>query len=135
MGYRRLVLQTLQRAARESVSALEIITHDLAVVASFADRVAILYAGRLVEEAAARELVTRPLHPYTKGLLAALPALDRRAARPRGIPGPMPSRVPRTGCAFALRCALRDDVCEASEPAIAEREPGHRVACWHPAVG
>jgi peptide/nickel transport system ATP-binding protein len=123
------VLQTLRSVGFEKAGALELITHDLAVLASFADRIAIMYAGRVVEEAPTGELITRPLHPYTRTLLSAAPALERRAVRPLATAPATIRSAAGIGCSYAPRCACRTDRCVA-EPDVVERAPGHRVACW-----
>ncbi|MBB6468130.1 ABC transporter ATP-binding protein [Aminobacter carboxidus] len=110
------------------------ITHDLALIAGLVDRVAVLYAGTVVEDAPVGELFARPTHPYTRGLLASIPKLsDERASRLSSIGGtpPEPGRRPK-GCPFAPRCALAEAVCHERVPAL---EPvvgsnGHRVACF-----
>ena len=110
------------------------ITHDLALIAGLVDRVAVLYAGTVVEDAPVSELFARPTHPYTRGLLASIPKLsDERASRLSSIGGtpPEPGRRPK-GCPFAPRCALAESVCHERVPVL---EPvagtsGHRVACF-----
>ena len=127
------VLETIRSlAAKHGVAALYV-THDLAVVASLADRVAVMYAGRIVEQGATAEIFTRPAHPYTRYLVAAAPEMgsDRQMV---GLGGraPSPGRRP-VGCAFALRCELATEECAVAFPA--EREVGirqsHRVRCVH----
>ncbi len=123
------VLQTLRSVGLGSAGALELITHDLAILESFADRIAIMYAGRVVEEAPAGELVARPLHPYTRNLLSAA-AFERRAVRPLTTAPAAGCVAPGAGCSYAPRCARRIDACSAAVPDVVERAPGHRVACW-----
>jgi oligopeptide/dipeptide ABC transporter ATP-binding protein len=124
------VLETLRRIGLESAGALELIAHDLAVLESFADRIAIMHAGRIVEEAPAGELIARPLHPYTKDLLAAAPSFERRAVRPTTGAAPTACVAPGVGCSYGPRCARRADRCGVAEPDVVEPTPGHRVACW-----
>ena len=118
-------------------SAIMLITHDLGVVAEMAERVVVMYAGRKVEEAGVRGLFARPLHPYTRGLLGAVPRLGSSldpGASPRltEIPGQVPSlRKAIVGCAFAPRCPLVTDLCRAVTPACVEKQPGHLAACHH----
>ena len=118
-------------------SAIMLITHDLGVVAEMAQRVVVMYAGRKVEEATARELFANPQHPYTRGLLGAVPRLGSSlstAARSKlaEIPGLVPSlRKPITGCAFAGRCGSATDVCRSIAPAVEQKRPGHSVACHY----
>jgi len=109
--------------------AVLLITHDLGVVAEQADRVAIMYAGRIVEDATVDELFARPLHPYTQALLRSMPVLGARQDRLETIPGQVPSltRLP-SGCAFRDRCPLQIDECAAAVPPLEERS-GHLVAC------
>ncbi len=113
-------------------AAVIMISHDLGVVADIADEVAVMYSGRIVEQAAKREIFDGPQHPYTWGLLASIPRLDRpRPRRLTPIPGLPPAPVAdATGCRFAPRCAHAFDRCEA-EPAL-ERRGGHRDRCWLP---
>jgi peptide/nickel transport system ATP-binding protein len=125
----------LMRDIRERLgTAILLITHDLGVVADVADRVMVMYAGRLVEQAAADELFAHPQHPYTTGLLAALPRSGRRSADEplQEIPGVVPSlaQLP-DACAFAPRCPRADEECEQVPPLESVRTE-HRVACFHP---
>ncbi|MDR3471663.1 MAG: ABC transporter ATP-binding protein [Devosia sp.] len=115
-------------------SALILITHDLGVVAEIADRVVVMYAGRRVEEASVYELFDHPVHPYTLGLLGAIPrSLPGRptAARLVDITGtvPAPWDLPK-GCAFAPRCPGASARCLAERPPFEEKRPGHFAACW-----
>jgi oligopeptide/dipeptide ABC transporter ATP-binding protein len=121
-----------EQQARRGLSLL-LITHDLAVAARSASRVAVMYAGRLVEEAPARELFASPLHPYTQGLLAAMPGGAPRS-RLAAIEGtvPTPGRV-GPGCAFAPRCRLRVPACDTVVPPVSTPAPARRVRCHlHP---
>ncbi len=110
--------------------ALLIITHNMGVVAETADRVLVMYAGRVVEEAPVGRLFAQPSHPYTQGLLACVPTLEQSRARLAAIPGtlPEPGRRP-PGCRFAPRCGYAIPACEAGLPALQSMEPGHRAAC------
>ncbi len=110
--------------------ALLIITHNMGVVAETADRVLVMYAGRVVEEAPVGRLFAQPSHPYTQGLLACVPTLEQSRARLAAIPGtlPEPGRRP-PGCRFAPRCDHAIAACEAALPALQPMEPGHRAAC------
>ena len=118
-------------------SAIMLITHDLGVVAEMAERVVVMYAGRKVEEAPVRDLFARPLHPYTRGLLGAVPRLGSTldpGANPRltEIRGQVPSlRKPIVGCAFAARCPLVTDLCRTVAPACVEKRAGHFAACHY----
>lgn len=108
------------------------ITHDLGVVAGLADRVIVMYAGFIVEEASVDELYASPIHPYTQALLEALPRVDkRRGQRLRSIPGAPPSLlVEPKGCPFAPRCAQTMDRCLLENPVLTLVKPGHKAACW-----
>jgi peptide/nickel transport system ATP-binding protein len=126
------VLALLARRQAETGAAVILITHDLGVVAEMADRVAVMYAGRVVETAAVREIFARPKHPYTTALLNSLPRVDSSAHRLTPIPGqpPNPAALP-AGCPFQPRCALGHGraVCIAEEPALIEVGDGRRSAC------
>jgi peptide/nickel transport system ATP-binding protein len=115
-------------------AAIIVITHDLGVVAETAERVIVMYAGRKVEEAKVTDLFRAPRHPYTQGLLAAVPklgaSLSRTEAKLAEIPGVVPSLKDRiAGCVFATRCAVARDVCRQVAPALEEKATGHVVAC------
>jgi oligopeptide/dipeptide ABC transporter ATP-binding protein len=113
--------------------AMLIITHNLGVVARYADRVNVMYAGRIIERGTARDLYGDPRHPYTLGLLRSVPRLDEpRRARLAPIEGQPPdlTRLP-PGCAFAPRCAFRVERCTHEAPTLEPVEgPGHVSACW-----
>ena len=116
-------------------TAILLISHDMGLVAETCDRVAVMYAGRIVEEAGVGEIFAQPRHPYTAGLLASVPRLRTTRGEPRtgvlpAIPGvvPSPARLP-AGCAFAPRCANALAACRESVPALREIAPGHRVSC------
>jgi oligopeptide transport system ATP-binding protein len=109
------------------------ITHDLGVVAGLADRVIVMYAGYIVEEAGVDSLYHDPRHPYTQALLAALPRADRRRGdrRLKSIPGAPPSLLVKPqGCPFAPRCEYVVERCWSENPPLAPVVPGHRIACW-----
>jgi len=109
-----------------------IITHDLGVIAEIADRVAIMYAGDVVEYTDIKTLFTNYKHPYTYGLINCVPQIDQEVNRLITIPGIVPSyyNLPR-GCRYSTRCPLADDDCFVQKPEIEEVEKGHRVRCWH----
>jgi peptide/nickel transport system ATP-binding protein len=125
------ILYEMQRLVRETGAALLWITHDLAVVAGLADRVAVMYAGRIVEQGGAAEVLDAPLHPYTRGLLDSVPAANAAGERLRQIPGMTPSlaHLP-PGCAFRERCSHADGACS-SVPEITLRA-ARQVRCHHP---
>ena len=130
------ILALLDKLRREIGMAVLFITHDLGVVAEIADRVVVMYAGRVVEEGDVRALFRAPRHPYTRGLLGCLPrrALDDEAASTRrrlnAIPGQVASPLdPLPGCAFAPRCALAAAECTAAMPPLADLPAGQRSRC------
>ena len=116
-------------------SAIVLITHDLGVVAEMAQRVVVMYAGRKVEEGSVEEIFAHPLHPYTRGLLGAVPILGTSLqttgrSKLTEIPGQVPSlRSKIVGCAFAGRCAMAIDACRTIAPAVEQKRPGHFAAC------
>jgi len=126
----------LMRGLREHFgTAVILITHDLGVIAEMADRVAVMYAGRVVEESAVIPLFDSPLHPYTQGLIGSIPVLGRMSERLDVIPGSVPNLVNLPpGCRFAPRCRSREryglSICEQLEPELVELQPGHSVRCW-----
>jgi oligopeptide/dipeptide ABC transporter ATP-binding protein len=122
------ILELLAQLRRELGLALLFITHDLGVVAQVADRIAVTYAGRIVEVGPAREVLRRPRHPYTEGLLRASPQLVRHKLEP--IPGTMPSLTALPpGCAFEPRCPVRIAKCAAAMPDLRAAGPEHRARC------
>jgi len=125
------ILDTIRRLCRGYGTAAVYVSHDLAMVSQLADRVVVLYAGRIVESAPAARLFAMPAHPYTKGLLAAIPDLARTCA-PQPIPGHAPGPGARgQGCAFAPRCSWRAAAC-AQEPVLRDLDGERRVACLRP---
>jgi peptide/nickel transport system ATP-binding protein len=124
------VLRLLRELQRESNAGVLLITHNLGVVAQVADRVAVMYAGRTVEHAAVRDLFRKPLHPYTQGLLRAMP-VPGSTGRLVEIPGSVPDPRHRpAGCAFNDRCPRAIDLCREARPDMVELAPGHSVACF-----
>ncbi len=126
------ILELMKSLSRRLGVAMLIITHNLGVVARYADRVNVMYAGKIVERATARELYANPRHPYTLGLLRSVPRLDEpRRARLQPIPGQPPdlSRLP-VGCSFAPRCAYAVDRCREQQPPLEEVADAHVSACW-----
>jgi peptide/nickel transport system ATP-binding protein len=126
------ILAEVQALCAQSGTALIWITHDLAVVSGLADRIAVMYAGRIVEEGPVEAVLARPLHPYTRGLMGSAPTRHQRGAPLVQIPGapPSPANLP-PGCAFAPRCARADAACETA-PAMVAYPPGRATRCWHP---
>ncbi len=126
------VLEILARLSRELGTAIVIITHNLGVVARYADRVNVMYAGRIVETAAATTLYEQPRHPYTVGLLRSVPRLDQtRKTKLEVIEGVPPDliNIPQ-GCSFYPRCTFRTDQCKEEAPQLMQVEEKHQAACW-----
>ncbi|WP_426420645.1 ABC transporter ATP-binding protein [Bradyrhizobium genosp. A] len=125
----RLIIDLKERMG----TAVMFITHDLGVVAETCQRVIVMYAGRIVEQATVFDLFARPTHPYTQGLMRSAP--DPRHGRRRRlpeIPGIVPSlRAPIVGCSFAPRCPFATDICREQTPTMRDVGPGHAAACWH----
>jgi peptide/nickel transport system ATP-binding protein len=131
------ILDLMLELKERTGTAIVLITHDLGVVAETAERVVVMYAGRKVEEAPVDALFERPLHPYTRGLMAAIPRLDVDAEsggrRPRlqEIPGLVPRLTrPIPGCSFASRCSLATDRCRTEMPPVVDAGGGHTALCW-----
>jgi oligopeptide/dipeptide ABC transporter ATP-binding protein len=131
------ILQLMLELKERFGTAIVLITHDLGVIAETAQRVVVMYAGRKVEEAPVKELFRNPRHPYTRGLMASVPRLERAAeagARPRlaEIPGMVPSlkEMPQ-GCTFAERCSFASEVCRKAYPPLEQKAAGHLAACWN----
>jgi peptide/nickel transport system ATP-binding protein len=126
------ILDLLRRLQQETGMALVLISHDLGVVAEMCRRVCVMYAGRIVEQAPGDELFANPRHPYTRGLLAALPDMVGPRRRLEAIPGgvPEPWNMP-PGCAFAPRCGRATAACDTGMPGFVTVGPGHEAACIH----
>ncbi|MCV3273337.1 ABC transporter ATP-binding protein [Roseobacter sinensis] len=124
------ILDLMRSLSQESGTALIMITHDLGVVAEMADKVAVMYAGRVAEAGSAQQIFDDPQHPYTLGLMSSMPSLGGSRERLVTIPGSVPSPIdmPR-GCRFAARCPFVGDDC-AEAPAAREISSGHSVSCW-----
>jgi peptide/nickel transport system ATP-binding protein len=130
------ILELMRNLRDDTGATIMLITHDMGVVAEMADRVIVMYAGRKAEEGGVREVFRHPRHPYTRGLLGALPKLGH--AGPVGsenlneIPGIVPALTDLPpGCRFAARCALATDECVQKSPPFEAKAPGHMAACWH----
>ncbi|MGH8904173.1 MAG: ABC transporter ATP-binding protein [Egibacteraceae bacterium] len=132
------VMELLRELQAQTGMGLILITHDLGVVADVADRVAVMYAGRIVETGPVRAIYHNPAHPYTQGLMASIPRLDQKGERLEPIKGSPPSlmRIP-SGCAFHPRCPYAREVCVTDWPPLHEVEPGRRSAChyWQEVIG
>ncbi|MEA3511428.1 MAG: ABC transporter ATP-binding protein, partial [Actinomycetota bacterium] len=129
------ILDLIRDLQETSATAVLLITHDLGVVAEMADRVAVMYAGEIVEQTDVRTIFKSPLHPYTRGLIGSIPVLGAPVETLDTIPGIVPSLIDLPpGCRFADRCAARVendlDICLEEEPRLIERTPGHEVRCW-----
>jgi peptide/nickel transport system ATP-binding protein len=126
------ILYLAQELCRKTGTAVVWITHDLAVVSALADRIAVMYAGRIVEQGRADDVLSRPLHPYTKGLMSSVPSHNQRRTRLAQIPGMMPSllNLPK-GCSFRTRCSYASGAC-LEEPPVSTPLPGRQVCCFHP---
>ena len=123
------ILRLLKELKEQIDASVILITHDLAVVAELCDRAAVMYAGNIVEVAEVTELFANPLHPYTKGLLEAIPRPDAKAEL-KSISGSVPDLIfPPTGCRFHPRCPFAFERCPKVDPPLVEVSPGHKVAC------
>ncbi len=125
------ILRLLRQMRRELGTSILLITHDLGVVAQLCDRVAVMYAGSIVEQARVGDVFKNPQHPYTRGLWGAIPLIDQEKPRLAVIPGTVPdlSQLPE-GCKFNPRCAQAFGRCRAERPEMLEVAPGHQVACF-----
>ncbi|MEB8341975.1 ABC transporter ATP-binding protein [Streptomyces endophyticus] len=128
------ILSLVTRLNEETGTALVLITHNMGVVARTCERVLVMYGGSVVEDGPTARVLTRPRHPYTGGLLAAVPRLSSPSGtRLTGIPGAPPDlSLPLAGCAFAARCGFADAECGTGRPVLGDSEGGHLVACRHP---
>jgi peptide/nickel transport system ATP-binding protein len=128
------ILDLLNELKAKLGMAVMLITHDMGVIAETAQRVVVMYAARVAEEAPVRQLFKEPLHPYTQGLLRSIPRIDLAATkkvRLEAIPGVVPSLIDvPVGCRFAARCPHVKPVCTEKDPVLKEVSPGHKVACW-----
>ena len=127
------IVELVKKLQADLGTAVIWISHDLGVVARLADRVAVMYAGHIVEQAPVDELYARPAHPYTIGLLGSLPRLDAGGKKRLQAIGGLPPILlgDLRGCPFVPRCRFATDRCREQNPALAEVAPGHSVACWH----
>ena len=125
------ILDLIRRLQKELGMGVVMITHDLGVVAESCDRVAVMYAGRKVEEADVIDLFDRPRHPYTRALMASMPSMNTSSQRLAEIPGLVPSpQEPRRGCAFAARCSHANARCHSEIPRLTRHGSDHVVACF-----
>jgi peptide/nickel transport system ATP-binding protein len=127
------IIQELKRIKRESNKAMIVVSHDIGVVSQLAERVAVLYAGRIMEIGNTWDVYQRPLNPYTLALMRSYPSLERSRKRMEGIPGSTPPPyAERKGCLFADRCAFADKRCTDEKPELREIEPGRFTRCHYP---
>jgi oligopeptide/dipeptide ABC transporter ATP-binding protein len=129
------ILDLMRDMRNQLGSAMILITHDLGVIAEMADRVAVMYAGEIVEESPVETLFDAPLHPYTRGLIGSIPVLGEVRERLEVIPGSVPNLINLpTGCRFAPRCKARMEhnlsICTDKRPDLIEIARGHQVRCW-----
>jgi oligopeptide/dipeptide ABC transporter ATP-binding protein len=129
------ILDLMREMRTRLGTSVILITHDLGIIAEMADRVAVMYAGRIVEQAEVNKLFEDPFHPYTQGLIGSIPILGRVTDKLDVIPGSVPNLINLPpGCQFAARCRLREKydlgICTQIEPALVEIRPGHDVRCW-----
>ena len=126
------IIHEAQQLCRKTGTAMIWITHDLAVIAGIADRIAVMYAGRIVEQGTTDDVIDHPQHPYTVGLLGSVPSANRRGSRLAQIPSMTPNLLSLPeGCAFRTRCPRADAACKVA-PAITEPIPGRPCRCHHP---
>lgn len=124
------ILELLRVLRKEVQSSILVITHDLGVVAETCDRVAVMYAGDIIEVGPVGEIFEKSLHPYTQGLLRAIPKFTAEHSRLESIPGSVPDLIyPPGGCRFNPRCSYAWDLCQKARPELYEKEPNHSVAC------
>jgi oligopeptide/dipeptide ABC transporter ATP-binding protein len=131
------ILDLIRKLKYEQGTSVLLITHDLGVIAEMAQRVVVMYAGKVVEEAEVHALFKRPLHPYTRGLLKSIPYLTKKTTEQGGsrrlseIPGVVPSLLDLPeGCRFWPRCTVKEEICTREEPHLKAVENGHLVSCW-----
>jgi len=125
------ILELLKKLKREYDSTVILITHNMGVVAEMADRVAVMYAGKIVELGDIFSIFENPYHPYTKALLKAVPDPLKRIERLESIPGTVPNLInPPKGCRFHPRCPYATEICKTKEPPVVEVKEGHYAACW-----
>ncbi|MDI6761648.1 MAG: ABC transporter ATP-binding protein [Thermodesulfobacteriota bacterium] len=125
------ILRLIKEIKKELQTSILLITHDLGVIAEMCDRVAVMYAGSIVEEAKVEEIFEEPKHPYTQGLWGAIPRVDQEKEALVVIPGMVPDlSQPPTGCKFHPRCPYRFDPCDQKKPPLFPLSPGHLVSCY-----
>ena len=127
------IIELLVRVCRQRNASVLLITHDMGVIAETSDRVAVMYAGRVVESGPVQDVIERPRHPYTRGLMASIPRIDGQTERLAFVPGHMPrlSEMP-SGCAFHPRCDRVMPSCIEQVPTLSSAKDGSQLACWNP---
>jgi len=125
------ILDLMRNLNKNMNAAIILITHDLGVIADMVSRVAVMYAGKIVEHTSVEALFAEPLHPYTQGLIGSIPVLGHKKRRLDVIPGVVPNLInlPK-GCVFASRCSHKLDICEQEMPDLLMEKTGHEVRCW-----
>jgi peptide/nickel transport system ATP-binding protein len=128
----RAIIDVLKEMQKRLGFSIIFISHDLALAAEMADRVATTYAGKIIELGKVNDIFYRPLHPYTLGLLRSVPRLEQSEDDLGSIPGDPPNLIaPPSGCKFHPRCTFATEKCKTEEPPLVEHEPNHSAACWH----
>jgi peptide/nickel transport system ATP-binding protein len=127
------LLKKIKEVQEQLDMAMIYISHDIAVIAEVAERVGVMYAGKMVELAPSEEIFHRPLHPYTMGLMSSFPSIIGQKTELVTIPGEPPDLLdPPKACRFHPRCPFATEICRTDEPEFKEHVPGHWAACWHP---
>ena len=135
MTVRSQIMRLLAQVQSEFGTAIILVTHDMGIVVGNCDEMVVLYGGRVMESGSVEHIFAAPHHPYTRGLLDAVPRLDRDDERMRAIPGDPPDMSRLTaGCPFAARCPRETDRCHRERPAIERSAPDHLIACHRPLV-
>jgi len=125
------ILDLMRELNKKMNTAIVLITHDLGVIADMVSRVAVMYAGKIVEQTSIEDLFAEPLHPYTEGLIGSIPILGHKKRRLDVIPGVVPNLINLPdGCVFASRCNRKLEICEQEMPELIVQKPGHEVRCW-----
>ena len=125
------ILKLMKELVQEHQNSVLLISHDLGVVAKLCQRVAVMYAGSIVETCSTETIFSEPLHPYTKGLLRSIPVFSSKRDRLQGIRGTIPNFItPPPGCRFHPRCPHVMDICRQQKPELLEIKPGHQVRCF-----
>lgn len=125
------ILNLLKSLQRERGISMIVISHDLSLLAEIVDKVAIMYAGKIVEYGISDEVYRNPLHPYTMGLIESVPKLGGGRSELKGIPGEPPDLInPPPGCRFYPRCVFAMDICKREDPPMIQLDKDHKVSCW-----